>query len=90
MIKKACEFKYNVGDDVMVSNPMNDFGIKSTVVQQIKPMAYPEGNLHLKSLILLPRTRKEYRTTRQISYLLRTEDKPEDLYFWATEMCLKK
>lgn len=84
---KPYEFKYNIGDVVIVSNPMDNFGIEAAVIQQIKPLTYPEGDLKFEHLILMPRTRKEFRPTKHVSYLLKMSD--EELYFWVTEICMK-
>ena len=88
---KTHTFKYNIGDEVMVSDPFGQFFIKAVIVQQIKPFDYPEGKLDSKHLVLFPSTRKEIRPTRSISYLAKfedTENKEKFIFFWATEKCI--
>ena len=86
---KTYTFKYNIGDKVTVSNPLDDVAIKVVVTQQIKPFEYPEGNFgyNPNNLLLYPTTRKDRRPTRSISYLTNLEC--TEVYMWATEKCLR-
>ena len=88
-MSKEYSFKYSVGEKVLVSNPNDLCAWKNCVVdQKIKPFEYPVGAFG-NNLFLFPTTRKKVRPTRYISYLISMGDK-SDLYFWATENCLKK
>ena len=89
MTTKTYNFSFNVGDSVLVSNPLATFAMKGcVVVEQIAPFDYPTGRFEPKNLVLLPNTRKQVRPTRYVSYLVRFEK--SDLHMWATEKCLSK
>ena len=91
---KTKDYKFKIGQRVYAGNPLEEFHRLPNmfIVEQIKPFTYPVIETS-RDIVRLPRTRKEIRTTREISYLIaaKNPDDPtkESFYVWATERCIK-